>query len=178
MRARIRLLGICVLALGAWGGIVPYVGPLFGYRMATPNAWTWNTVNWQLHLAPGAAAVIAGILMLVGGAWLARLGGWLTLACGGWFVLGPLFASMWLTGAPETRVASSSLMQAARPLGYHYGTGLLLAAAGGYLLAAALPRLLPRTEPYPMTTAAPRAEARIEARPAESDAMAGGRHRA
>lgn len=128
--------GLLLILLGAWGGIVSYVGPWFNYSMGGQSGWRWTTANWELHLVPGAAVVVGGLLILtaatVGGA---RLGSWLALLGGGWLIVGPLFASMWLGSFDaEARTASSTLAQAARPLGYHYGTGLLIVALAAYAL--------------------------------------------
>src|SRR2546423_9571440 len=124
--ATTRMLGLLLMLLGAWGGIVVFVGPRFGYRMDSGPAWQWTTAHWELHAAPGAAVVIGGLLILAAGPGLARLGALLATVGGMWFVVGPLFASMWLGANAETQVASNTLAEAARPLGYHYGTGLLI----------------------------------------------------
>ena len=131
-----RLLGVMLILLGAWGGIVAYVGPLFGYRMNPFSAWQWTDANWELHAAPGGAVVLGGLLLLVATPRaLARLGAMLALLGGIWFVVGPLFASMWLGASSESQVASTTLSQAARPLGYHYGTGMLIVAVAAYAWA-------------------------------------------
>ena len=51
--ARVRLgrlglgtAGVIAVLVSAWGGIVPYVGPLFGYSGDGSGAWHWD-------LAPG-----------------------------------------------------------------------------------------------------------------------------
>jgi hypothetical protein len=141
-----RLLGLLLVLLGAWGGIVAYVGPRIGYRMDTGPAWDWTTAHWQLHAVPGGAVVLGGLLLLVATpSALARLGALLALLGGMWLVVGPLFASMWLGAGAETQLASSTLSQAARPLGYHYGTGILIVACAGYAWAtcAAVAHVLP-----------------------------------
>jgi hypothetical protein len=131
-----RLLGLVLILLGAWGGIVAYAGPRIGYRMDSAGAWDWTTSRWELHAAPGAAVVLGGLLLMVAAPRIiARFGAMLAVLGGIWLVVGPLFASMWLGSAAETRVASSSLMDAARPLGYHYGTGVLIVAVAAYAWA-------------------------------------------
>lgn len=135
-----------VIVLGAWGGIVSYAGPWFGYRFGADAGWHWTTAQWELHLAPGAAAVLGGLLLLSYSRLGVRIGGYLAAAAGMWFVVGPLFASMWL-GPVETRVASATLRQVAGPLGYHYGTGLLIVALAAYALGRALPVLVAQAYP-------------------------------
>lgn len=148
MRMRTRLLGVLLVLLGAWGGIVAYVGPRFGYRMSPGAAWQWTTAHWELHAAPGAAVVVGGLLVTMAAPrLLARLGAMLALLAGFWFVVGPLFSSLWLGTGGETQLASSSLNQAARPLGYHYGTGALIIAVAAYAWGAC--RTYTRMAPYP-----------------------------
>jgi len=131
-----RMLGLLLILLGAWGGIVAFVGPLFGYRMSPGPAWQWTTSHWELHAAPGGAIVLGGLLLLAATPRMAaRFGAFLALLGGMWLVVGPLFASMWLGSNAETQVASSTLSEAARPLGYHYGTGILVVAVAAYALA-------------------------------------------
>jgi hypothetical protein len=143
-----RMLGFLLIVLGAWGGIVAYVGPRFDYRMGTASAWEWTEANWQLHAAPGAAVVLGGLLLLIASPRaIARFGAVLALLGGIWFVVGPLFASMWLDAAAETQLASATLSQALRPLGYHYGTGALIIAIAAYAWASCAAYV--RTTPYP-----------------------------
>lgn len=143
-----RLLGLLLVLLGAWGGIVAYVGPQIGFRMDSASSWDWTTSRWELHAAPGAAVVVGGLLLLIAAPRaMARLGAILALLGGMWLIVGPLFASMWLGSGAETQLASSSLSQAARPLGYHYGTGILIVAAAAYAWAACA--TLVHAVPYP-----------------------------
>jgi len=136
MKVRIRLFGLLLILLGAWGGIVAYAGPAFGYRMDPGPAWQWTTAHWQLHAAPGAAVVLGGLLVLFAAPRvLARLGAALAVLGGLWLILGPLFASLWLRSA-ETQLAATTLHAAARPLGYHYGTGALIVAVAAYAWGA------------------------------------------
>ena len=131
-----RLLGLLLILLGAWGGIVVYAGPLFGYRMDSTSAWAWTEARWQLHAVPGGAVVLGGLLVLAAAPTVtARFGAFLALLGGMWLVVGPLFASTWLGNGAEAQLASTSLSQAMRPLGYHYGTGVLIVATAAYAWA-------------------------------------------
>jgi len=143
-----RFIGFLLVLLGAWGGIVAFAGPALGFRMGSGRAWDWTTASGELHAAPGAAVVLGGLLLLAAAPRvLARLGALLAILGGMWLVVGPLFASMWLGSGAETQIASSTLSQAARPLGYHYGTGLLIVAFAAYAWASCAAYV--RAVPYP-----------------------------
>lgn len=132
-----RLLGLLLVLLGAWGGLVAYAGPRYHFRMGTGAAWQWTTERWQLHAAPGTAVVLGGLLLMVAAPRAAaRLGAVLALLGGAWFVVGPVLSPIWLRTISEGQAASTTLRQAAHPLGYHYGTGLLIVAAAAYAWAA------------------------------------------
>lgn len=129
-----RFTGLVLVVLGAWAGILPYVGPLFGFRMDGTPSWTWTTAHWELNLAPGALVLLGGVLLLAGRRGSTALGGLFAVLGGAWLVVGPLFASLWLTSGAQTRVASSTLAAAMRPLGYHYGTGLVIVVLGAWVI--------------------------------------------
>ena len=47
-----RVSGCLLILLGAWGGLVPFIGPYFGYYYG-PNKtwdytsnWLWLSMNW------------------------------------------------------------------------------------------------------------------------------------
>jgi len=146
--AKARLLGLLLVVLGVWGGIVAYAGPAFGYRMDTAPAWDWTQARWQLHAVAGGAVVLGGLLLLAAAPRLiARLGAFLAVLGGMWLVVGPLFASTWLGAGAETQLASASLSQAMRPLGYHYGTGVLIVGVAAYTWAMC--RVYAHEVPYP-----------------------------
>lgn len=162
-----RFTGFLLVVLGAWAGIVPFVGPLFGYRMDPTPAWTWTTAHWELNAAPGALVVLAGLFLLLGRRASAVLGGWLAMIGGAWLVVGPLFASLWLHHDGQTRIASATLMSAMRPLGYHYGTGLVIVALGAWMIGRRVLLNAPAGEGYaPMGRG--RRHERVVAEPVEA----------
>jgi hypothetical protein len=126
------------MLLGAWAAILPYVGPAFGYRMTAAGSWTWTASAWELHLAAGALVLVGGMMLVLSRWGSTAIGAWCAIVGGVWIVLGPLFASLWLpVTSSETQVFSSTLNDAARPLGYHYGTGLLIVLIAAYVLGRA-----------------------------------------
>lgn len=149
-----RTFGVFLIGLGAWGAIVPYVGPTFGYPMPPGSdaaAWEWTASHWQLHLVPGIAAIIGGALMLGAARALVALGGVLALVAGAWFVVGNELAGVWRGGGgggggPQ---GVDAWTVAYTRLGYHDGTGLamaILAAVALGLLLAAVGRPEPHLE--------------------------------
>lgn len=156
-----RTLGLPLVLLGAWGAIVPFVGPSFGYPMPPGShipAWQWSTSHLELHLLPGIAAIVGGLLLLGGiGRGIAYLGALIAILAGSWFVLGPVFSPAILGsgGMGGGMMATpSTLMKVVTPLGYHYGTGLLIA-----VLAASALGLLAVGRRAPMAAFEPTADA-------------------
>lgn len=139
------LVGLLVLVAGAWGGIVAYVGPIFGFGATGTASWTWNLAHGLLALAPGAVAVAAGLVVLADagrnalglgrrGLALAGIG---ALASGAWFVVGPAAWPVVEHGASYFAAASPT-RQLLNSIGYSFGPGIVLAACGGFTLAKAL----------------------------------------
>jgi len=107
-----------------------------------------------LHLLPGLAAIIGGLLLAsaprtrqAGGALIALLGGV-------WFVIGPSLHPLWADTTVQSMSggmmhAGSAMSSALSALGYHYGTGALIIVAGAYalgVLATASDTAAPGTE--------------------------------
>ncbi|MGH9076090.1 MAG: hypothetical protein ACRDY0_01320 [Acidimicrobiales bacterium] len=138
-------LGLGAVILGAWGGIVPFVGPLFNYSSNGAPAWQWSTMHSLLYLVPGAVAMVAGVLILaqaraVSHPGAARgsvaLAGLVLVACGAWFVIGPV---AWPALGRTTLVfgtAGSATDNFLNQIGYNLGVGVLLATLGGMALKA------------------------------------------
>ncbi|HYX84919.1 MAG TPA: hypothetical protein VE777_08100 [Gaiellales bacterium] len=156
---RVIPFGVLVIALGAWGGLAPLVGPYFHFSFDTTRTWVLSEQHWTLSIVPGIVAVFGGILLLLPGsrAWPATI----AAAAGIWFVVGPSLHPIWSDQvAPQ---AGGDVKQAALWIADFYGTGALIA----YLTGAGqgIRRTLPAMRP-PM--AAPiRREAREPARDGE-----------
>ncbi len=90
-------IAVLTILVSAWGGIVPYVGPLFGYTIDGGGAWHWSLAHSLLSLAPGALGVVLGFMILaetrgleIGrGRFSLASAGVLIALCGAWFVVGP-----------------------------------------------------------------------------------------
>src|ERR671939_1862815 len=102
-----RLSGLLILAVGIWGGIVPFVGPTFGFDMGSTGAWTWTQSRATLHVAPAIAAILGGLLLLAAARRAGQsLGGLLSLVAGIWFVIGPSLEPLWTTSTSSGHMMS------------------------------------------------------------------------
>jgi hypothetical protein len=140
MRLTVRTVGFLLIALGAWGAIVPFVGPEFDYPFPAGSdigSWEWTDTAWQLSLVPGIGAAYGGFILLglLGTVRVApALGALLALASGAWFVLGAEFSRLWTT--PPTDGTGSDWMVIATNVGYHEGVGLAIVALSAFALGA------------------------------------------
>ena len=129
-----RVIGVLLMLLGAWGALVPFVGPYFGYAYTPDKAWVYTSGRLWLSILPGAAVFLGGLLVLASdkaaaaGAFLAALGG-------AWFVVGPPVSAFALTGSgvtPGSPVATHSAifgaatMRFLEQLGFFYGLGVVI----------------------------------------------------
>ncbi len=135
MPTRVRTSGVIIVLVGAWGALVPFVGPLFGYRMGNVEAWTWSESHLTLHLLPGVVAILGGALALSSARRRARLGSALALLGGAWFILAPTLHPLW-AASTGMMMGDSVWSQIASSLGYHYGTGVVITTLAAYALGA------------------------------------------
>jgi hypothetical protein len=155
---RLGSVGVLMLLVGAWGGIIPFVGPVFGYSADGASSWHWNLSHALLWLAPGAAACVAAaiVLGLVPFAAIDRGGpgvaivGFFAVACGAWFVIGPVAWPVLYSSTPVF-VHSSPLRELGYQVGYAFGPGVLLAAVGGITIGWGLRGRHPVPEPGALT---------------------------
>jgi hypothetical protein len=138
MRLTVRTIGLLLAALGAWGALVPFVGPEFDYPFpagSDVSAWEWSDTAWQLSLLPGIAAFYGGMILLglLGTVRIApAIGALVALGAGAWFVLGAEFSRLWTTPPPDG--TGSDWMIIATNVGYHEGLGLAIAALSAFAL--------------------------------------------
>src|SRR4051812_13036543 len=105
-RRRGALTGGLLIALGAFGAPIPFVGPYFDYQIGTTSTWDWSSDRLWLSVLPGAAAVLGGLMMLYSTRRsTASFGGLIALMGGLWFIAGPTVSMLWNDGAPATGAA-------------------------------------------------------------------------
>jgi large conductance mechanosensitive channel protein len=136
-RSRGVLSGVMLVLLGAWGALIPFIGPYFHYAYTPGHTWTYTPARFWLEIVPGAAAA-AGGLILLGSAnrALAGFGAWLAALAGAWFVIGPAVSTLWAssgftqTGAP----VGGTLLQAVEQIGFFAGLGAAIVFFGALAL--------------------------------------------
>jgi hypothetical protein len=119
------------MLLGAWGAVIPFVGPYFDYAYTPDTTWTWTAARFYLQVLPGAVAFLAGLALLVSAHRVAAsAAGWLAAAAGAWFVVGPLLAPLWRSdyiGTPVGNTTDVSVEQ----IGMFYGLGAAIMLLAG-----------------------------------------------
>jgi hypothetical protein len=143
--AGLGVLGVLTALVGAWGAVVAFVGPSFGFSGDGSVSWYWSFPHAMLWVVPGAVATLCGLSMLRlvprAFAGLGRIGsgviGLIVAACGAWFVVGYLAWPV-LRNSAGVFVPSSPIRELAYQIGYSVGPGLLLAVFGGFAMGWAV----------------------------------------
>ncbi|MDL4820552.1 hypothetical protein [Actinomadura opuntiae] len=95
-RSRGGISGILLVLLGLWGGLLPFAGPYFDFGFAPDDTWVYNTDRLELSIAPAAATVLSGLIVLFSAhRAFAILGAWLGVLGGAWFAVGGPVATLW-----------------------------------------------------------------------------------
>ena len=141
-RRRGSLCGLLLILLGAWGALVPFVGPYFTFAFTPDRAWAYNTGRLYLSIVPGAAAVLGGLLVLVTRSRPAGMfGGLLAAAGGAWFIAGQPIVAIALkrpsisAGVPVPRsgaavAGTTTTWQFLEMLGFFTAVGILIVFFG------------------------------------------------
>jgi hypothetical protein len=141
-RSRGAMSGFLLILLGAWGALIPFVGPYFNFAFSPDQEWFWTNQRGWLEVLPGVVTALGGLLLLVSGnRATAMLGGWLTVLGGAWFVVGRALAGPLGIGEVGAPVANAETKRVWLELSYFYGLGALIIFLG----AIALGRLSVRT---------------------------------
>ncbi|GAA1873585.1 hypothetical protein [Actinomadura bangladeshensis] len=160
-RTRGVLSGVLLILLGLWGGLLPFAGPYFGFGFAPDDTWVYTTDRLELSIAPAAAAVLGGLILLFSAnRAFAMFGGWLAALGGAWFAVGPLLATLWdVTGIGAPLGTTEGQILAERLAGFT-GLGVVIVflaafALGRFAVVGARERPLPAREPAPAGTTQP-----------------------
>lgn len=130
-----------LVLLGIWGGLIPFVGPYFDYSFGSNSTWHYTTDRLWLNILPGAAALLAGLLLFTARTrGTAALGSWLAMLAGVWFVIGPAVSLTWESGGgPIGPPLYGSTRQMLELIGYFYLLGALILALGAFVLGRLTP---------------------------------------
>nr|WP_232070694.1 hypothetical protein [Mycobacterium lacus] len=141
-RSRGAVSGLLLAILGAWGALIPFVGPHFDFAYTPDRVWTWTTARGWLEVLPGVATAVGGLLLIVfRNRVTAMFGGWLAVLAGAWFVVGEQVAPMLRIGGIGDPVAATDRKRALLEVSYFSGLGALIVFVGGVVLARTAVRL-------------------------------------
>jgi len=128
------LSGLIVIVLGAWGALVPFIGAYFHYAFGSYSAWQFSTNRLVLSVIPGVVAVIGGWLLLTSARRSSGVfGGWLAVAAGIWFAVGPVVSLLWHpAGYPIGHPMGARFPQVLEWLGFFFGIGVIIATLGAF----------------------------------------------
>lgn len=133
-RSRGAFSGFLLVLLGAWGGLIPLLGPAFDYSFTPDRTWVYTEGRLLLEFLPAAGTVLGGLIVL-GSAnrAVASFGGWLAAASGTWFVVGRTLLAPWTsyTGGTPT---GGNVRRAMEGIGFFSGLGVVIALLAGLAL--------------------------------------------
>jgi hypothetical protein len=135
-RSRGVVVGTLLMALGAWGALIPFIGHSFGYGYTPDTTWSWTASRGWLEVLPGAVTFVSGVLIMYTARRVtATLGGYLAALSGAWFVIGTVISPIWsagYSGAPS----GDTTRQVLENIGMFSGLGLVIV----FLAAVAIGR--------------------------------------
>ncbi|OBF99883.1 hypothetical protein A5773_08030 [Mycobacterium sp. 852014-52450_SCH5900713] len=153
-RSRGAVSGLLLVILGAWGALIPFVGPRFNFAYSPDREWAWSSARGWLEVLPGAATVLGGLLLIIAGNRVAAmLGGWLAVLSGAWFIVGGQLAPLLGIGSAGDPVAATERKRAVLEVSYFSGLGALIVFVGGVVLARTAVRLARDVQPVAPATA-------------------------
>jgi hypothetical protein len=142
--------GIAIIVFGLWGALVPFIGPYFHYAFGSYNTWHYTANRLWLDIAPGVVAVIGGLMLLKSSRRSSGLlGGWLAVAAGAWFAIGPVVSLWWhAAGNPIGAPMGGHVRQALELLGYFYALGVAITSLAAFAMGRFLSRPRVAEEPF------------------------------
>jgi hypothetical protein len=140
-RADIVTVGVVTILISAWGALIPFVEPIFGFHATGTPSLRWNAAHALLAFVPGAVGVVMGLVVLWAASQAAAgrgrvslmWAGLITVLCGAWFIVGP---RAWpaITTHGVYFVPATPLRSLLYQVGYALGTGVILVVCGGYVM--------------------------------------------
>jgi len=125
-RSRGALNGTLLVLLGAWGGLIAFIGPYFHYAYTPDHAWTYTTGRLWLEIVPAAGTVLGGLILGTSASRPGAIfGAWLAALSGAWFALGGLFSTLWSIGGTGQPVGDK-LHRVVEQIGFFTGLGVAI----------------------------------------------------
>jgi hypothetical protein len=141
-RSRGAVCGLVLIVLGAWGALIPFVGPHFNFAYTPDKDWAWSAARGWLEVLPGSITALGGLLLIFSGNRItAIVGGWLAVLAGAWFVIGSQVAPTLGIGSAGDPIAATDRKRAALEISYFSGLGALIIFVGAIALARLAVRL-------------------------------------
>src|SRR5262249_26641720 len=134
-RSRGALSGFLLLLLGAWGGLIAFIGPYFHYAYTPTTTWTYTTDRLWLEILPGAAVFLGGLLILLTAArHVAMFGALLAAAAGAWLTLGAVLSPLWNHNVPlgGSPASATVVMRIAEQIGFFTGLGVVIVCIASF----------------------------------------------
>jgi hypothetical protein len=140
-RTGIVTVGVLTILISAWGALIPFVEPTFGFHATGAPSWHWNAAHTLLAVVPGAVGVVMGLVVLWAASQVAdgrgRItlvwAGLITILSGAWFIVGPRAWPVITTNGVYF-VPAAPLRGLVYQVGYALGTGAILVVCGGYVM--------------------------------------------
>jgi hypothetical protein len=144
------LSGLIVIVLGVWGALIPFIGPYFHYAFGNYDKWHFTTNRLWLDVVPGVVAVIGGWMLFTGSRRKSGIiGGWLAIAAGVWFVIGPAVSLWWHSaGSPIGAPVGGHFRQSIELIGYFYGLGVAIVGFAAFAMGRFVSRPRVAEEPF------------------------------
>lgn len=137
-RSRGAVSGMLLILLGAWGALIPFVGPYFSYAYTPATAWSYTSGRLWLSILPGAAALIGGLVLLAARIRpVAMAGAALAALAGAWFAVGTVLSPLWSIVPSAGTPTGGTVLRALEQIGFFTGLGVVIV----FLAAFALGRL-------------------------------------
>ena len=111
--------GVLLILLGAWGALIPFVGPYFHFAYTPDTAWAWTWGRFFLEIVPGVATALGGLILMTSAFRpVAMFGAALAAAGGAWFAVGSLLGPVWTSYAtPGAAGGVPSALDPGQPAG-------------------------------------------------------------
>jgi hypothetical protein len=144
------LSGVIVIVLGVWGALIPLIGPYFHYAFGNYDKWHFTTNRLWLDIVPGAVAAIGGWMLVTGSRRKSGvIGGWLAIAAGAWFAIGPAVSLWWhAAGDPIGAPMGGHIRQSLEWIGYFTGLGVAITGFAAFAMGRFVSRPRLAEEPF------------------------------